>query len=133
MNLPGTQKYDPSLPWVYKVGLDNKIAADLFFYIDGVRLTASSTKISWRATQKVCQMLGYLGIQDAYRKRTGPSQELEELTEISVNSTKIVVTEIVSEKKLGRSKEIIFRITIELSEGGEIDFKELEKNREHLV
>ena len=33
LNLPGTNTYDPSMPWVYKVGWDSKIVADLYFYI----------------------------------------------------------------------------------------------------
>jgi hypothetical protein len=37
MNLPGSEKYDPSLPWVSKIRLnDGCIAADLFIYVDDV-------------------------------------------------------------------------------------------------
>ena len=39
LNLPGTLKYDPSMPWFYKVGLDDKV-------IDDERPTAGSTKAS---------------------------------------------------------------------------------------
>ena len=75
LNFPGSNTYDPSMPWVYKVGWDSKIAADLYFYIDDGRPTTDTAKDSWRATQRVCQLLGYLGIQDDCRKRTSPSQE----------------------------------------------------------
>ena len=40
LNIPGIYHYDPSIPWVYKVGLYNKIATYIFFYIDDERLTA---------------------------------------------------------------------------------------------
>ena len=31
LNFPGSNTYDPSMPWVYKVDWDSKIAADLYF------------------------------------------------------------------------------------------------------
>ncbi len=37
MNLPGNPKYDPSLPWVYKVKKDGTPAADFFFFVDNNR------------------------------------------------------------------------------------------------
>ena len=63
-------------------------------------------------------MLGFLGLQDACRKRTGPSQEPGEWAGTSVDSTNDSVTVFVSVKKWGKSKAIILRITLELSEGG---------------
>ena len=68
LNLPGTSIYDASIPWVYKVGFNDKD-------IDDGRPTEGSAKASYQATQRVCQMLCFLGLQDACRKRTGPSQE----------------------------------------------------------
>ena len=47
--------------------------------------------------------------------------------------TKGVVTVFVSDKKWEKSKEIILRITVELSEGRGLDFKESEKDRRYLV
>ena len=54
LNLPGTNSYDPSIPWVYKVGWDSEISVDLYLYIDDGRPTAGTAKDSWRATQRVC-------------------------------------------------------------------------------
>ena len=133
LNLPGSISYDSSMPWVYKKGWNNKIAADLFFYIYDGKPTADTAKYSWRATQRVYQMLGYLGIQDACRKRTAPSREPGELAGTSVDLSNLSVTVFVSVKKWLRSKEIILRITEELGEGIHIDFKELEKDRGFLV
>ena len=64
LNLSGTSKYDPSIHWVYKVGIDGKVASDLYFYVDDGRPIAGSAEASWRATQQVCQLLCVLGIQD---------------------------------------------------------------------
>ena len=45
MNLPGSETYDPTLPWVSNIRLgDGRIAADLFIYVDDVRLTGSSSE-----------------------------------------------------------------------------------------
>ena len=85
LNLPGSISYDSSIPWVFKKEWNNKIATDLFFYIDDERPTTDTAKDRWRATQRVCQMLGYLGIQDSYRKRTAPSREPGELDGVSVD------------------------------------------------
>jgi hypothetical protein len=42
MNLPDAADYDPSLPWVSKVRMDDgKIAANLFIYVDDVRITGN--------------------------------------------------------------------------------------------
>ena len=121
------------MPWVYKKRCNNKIATNLFFYIDDGKPTAGTAKYSWRATQRVCQMLGYLGIQDDCRKRTTPTREHGELAGTSVDLSKMSVTVFVSVKKWLRSKEIILRITEGLGEGIHIDFKELEKDRDFLV
>ena len=67
LNLPGSISYDSSIPWVFKKEWNNKIAVDLFFYIDDERPTTGTVKDRWKATQRVCQMLGYLGIQNSYR------------------------------------------------------------------
>ena len=78
-------------------------------------------------------MLGYLGIQGACRKRTAPSRESGAWDGTSADSSKKSVTVFVSVKKWLRSKETIIRITKELGEGRNIDFKELEKDRGFLV
>jgi hypothetical protein len=41
-NLPGSEEYDPSLPWVYKVRRDGSLASNFFFYVDDNRTTGNS-------------------------------------------------------------------------------------------
>jgi hypothetical protein len=75
MNLLGTVEYDPSLPWVSKVRNDDeRIAADLFTFVDDLRPTGGSKKDVWRAARKAASTLNHLGIQDAARKRRDSSQ-----------------------------------------------------------
>ena len=46
LNLPDTFKYDPSMPWVYKVGIECKVASNLYFYVDDVRPMVGSAEAS---------------------------------------------------------------------------------------
>ena len=53
MNLPGSTDYDPTLPWVSKIRLeDGKIAADLFIYVDDVRVTGNTARECDAATRR---------------------------------------------------------------------------------
>ncbi len=75
LNLPGKEGYDPSVPWVSKVrDSDGRIAADLFTFVDDLRPTGSSKEQGWQAGRRAASVLGYLGIQDASRKRRDSSQ-----------------------------------------------------------
>ena len=64
-----------------------------------------------------------INIDAVFRKRTAPSQEPEEWTRTSMDSTGDSVTVFVSIKNWGKSKDIILRVTIELSEVEGLDFK----------
>jgi hypothetical protein len=70
MNLPGSKEYEPSLPWVSKIRLeDGNIVADLFLYVDDGRLTGNSRDEVDQATRVATSRLQKLGIQEAPRKR----------------------------------------------------------------
>ena len=73
INLPGTPEYDPNLPWIAKMRSDHVIATDVFIYVDDVRITGPSEEDFWKAIRKLSSLFGYLGIQDAPRKRRPPS------------------------------------------------------------
>ena len=42
LNLPGLEKYDSRLPWMYKARADDPIVTDVFWYIDDGRPTANT-------------------------------------------------------------------------------------------
>ena len=71
LNLPGDPAYDPSLPWVMKVRADGHLACEVYIYVDDGKFTGWSRIECWRAAQRFSKVLSKLGIQDAYRKRTG--------------------------------------------------------------
>jgi hypothetical protein len=75
LNLPGSDDYDPSRPWVAKYRMeDGRLAADLFIFVDDLRPTGPSHEDAWLAARRAASTLNYLGIQDAPRKRRGSSQ-----------------------------------------------------------
>ena len=74
-NLPGTEGYDPSMPWIYKWNSVAKCMPAFFgTYVDDVRSGASSESICRTATRRIASVVNYLGQQDAARKRRPPSQ-----------------------------------------------------------
>ncbi len=75
LNLPGSEGYDPSRPWVAKYrSEDGHIASDLFIFVDDLRPTGPSKEEAWLAARRAASTLNYLGIQDAPRKRRESSQ-----------------------------------------------------------
>ena len=66
--------YNPSRPWVYKIRSDKRIASDLFFYMDDDKLNSFFALECWEAAKRVCQIMSYLRIQDAYRQRMAPGR-----------------------------------------------------------
>ena len=66
LNLPGSEDYQPSLPWVSKVregseGHEPEVAADLFTFVDDLRPTGSNKAESWQAGRRVASKINWLG------------------------------------------------------------------------
>ena len=73
-NLPGSDNYDPTKPWIYKVRFsDGKIACNIFIYVDDLRIIGWCKSEAWRTCCRATSVLGYLGVQDAPRKRRNSS------------------------------------------------------------
>ena len=118
LDLRGMKRYQPSRPWVYKIRVDEKLANDLFFYIDDGRSTVFSAKEGWRALRSIGRMIGFLRIQDANRKRTIPSMTSGEWDGTSTNGLNDSTTGLVSVKKWKKGQNIIYRIQEELERKG---------------
>jgi hypothetical protein len=65
MNLPGSSDYDPSLARVAKVREEDRVAADLFIYMDDLRPMGPDAEECWRASWKAASVCNHLGIQNA--------------------------------------------------------------------
>lgn len=75
LNLPGSEAYDPTMPWMYKWNSKRKCMPAFFgTYVDDVRTGAWSEDSCRSATRTVASIVNYLGQQDAARKRRPPSK-----------------------------------------------------------
>ena len=68
--------YDPTIPWYRKVCGDGVMAAEVFVYVDNLRVMGSSQAEYWLAAHAIAQPLGYLSIQDAAQKCQPPRQDV---------------------------------------------------------
>jgi hypothetical protein len=59
LNLPGSEEYDPTQPWVYKVKKDGTPAADFFFYVDNNRTTGNTEQEAWLAARRVASVCSH--------------------------------------------------------------------------
>jgi hypothetical protein len=134
MNLPGDPKYDPRLPWVYKVKGDGTPAADFFFYVDDNRTVGNSELEAWQAARRVASVCSYLGIQDASRKRRKASQTPGAWAGAMASTDEDNIFVTVSQEKWDKSKEMIAK-TIEEVRGndGLLVRKDLERRRGFLL
>lgn len=136
LNLPGSAEYDPALPWVSKIRLDDgEIACDLFIYVDDGRVTAPNHRESARATRQAAATLNSLGIQEAARKRRWGSRRAGAWAGSIVQTSKDEVLVMVDDEKWQKTKRYIGDILYEMktSRDGSLDFKELERKRGFLI
>ena len=136
MNLPGSTKYDPSLPWVSKIRVtDGKMAADLFIYVDDARLTAPSKEECWKATRQAASTANSLGIQEAARKKRWGSKNPGAWAGSIVETTEEGVYVTVSQEKWDKCRRYIGEIVGELKQSRDdtLEFKPLERKRGFLI
>jgi hypothetical protein len=55
MNLPGSEEYDPTFPWIANIRKGGRVAADLHQYVDDLRLTAPDKELAWEASSGVAK------------------------------------------------------------------------------
>ena len=74
LNQPGDVDYRPDLPWIMLLRKDGALASSVCQYIDDLRTCAKDETTAWEASSRIAKTLGWLGLQDAARKRRAPSQ-----------------------------------------------------------
>ena len=133
LNLPGSEDYDPTLPWVSKVRMsDGKIAADLFIYVDDARSTGSNYEESRMAARRTASTFNYLGIQDAARKRREPSEEPGAWAGTVLSTADGVVGVRVSKEKWDKAKNLVNDTYQEVLSGKRLTMKTLLQRRGFL-
>jgi hypothetical protein len=103
-NLPTTADYDPSLPWVAKIRMDGTLASEVFIYVDDARIVGETAERCWQATRRFASFCNSLGIQDAPRKRHGPSLTPEPWAGTVTHTDNNEVTGLVSQAKWDKTK-----------------------------
>ena len=132
-NLPGSESYDPSLPWMYKVRRDGTMAADLFIYVDDLRPTGPSKGECWDGSHQIGCRLTWFGIQDASRKRREASQTPGAWAGSIIHTMDDKVCVLVSQDKWDKTKKWVAWMEQVLNESSEINHKELERCRGFLI
>jgi hypothetical protein len=140
--LPGTKKYDPSRPWLYKWDdVDQAMAAFVLSYVDDLRTGSSKGRQDCeRITHVAGSKLNYLGEQDASRKRGEASQEPGAWAGsviISKEGEGLYVS--ISQEKWDKVKGIVENYARAIDDGKRrkiavlVNYKQLEKDTGFLV
>ncbi|KAL7521106.1 LOW QUALITY PROTEIN: hypothetical protein ACHAWX_005796 [Stephanocyclus meneghinianus] len=134
LNLLGQADYDSTYPWVYKRQKDGHIASDIFLYVDNGRPTGFCEEQCWSASQRFCSVCSHLGVQDASRKHTTPSQ-MPGPWAGSIIHTRDALVALVSQKKWDKTKDMIQELSnlIAEREDGRIPVKRLEQIWRFLI
>ncbi len=122
LNLPGSRGYRADLPWVMKIRADGFLAAEIFVYVDNGRVVANSPDLAWRAAWAYASCCARLGVQNASRKRTSPSETPGPWAGTVTHTDGGRVCGMVSQEKWEKTK----RLVMELSRMLEQDFLPLQ-------
>jgi hypothetical protein len=134
LNLPGSENYVASDPWVYKTRADGSVANDFRAYVDDLRATGQSQEECWQATRRIGSSMSFIGIQDASRKRREVSQTPGAWagSVVATNGEEVVV--MISQERWDKTQLILSWIKGALDEDADrIPFKPLESHRGFLV
>lgn len=70
LNLPGSESFNPTLPFVIKWdNMNKRVAAAIKAYVDDLRVLAANMDLAWKAAHQTAARIQFLGSQDAPRKR----------------------------------------------------------------
>ena len=133
LNLPGMPNYTSARPRVFKVREDLVMAADLFSYIDDLRNTAPTHMECWDGLHQVCCRLCWLGLQDAPRKRNGPTTTPRAWAGSIIHSDNELVTVLVSEEKWDKTKFWINWVLTHLKDKEGLNYHDLLSCRGFLI
>jgi hypothetical protein len=135
LNLPGTENYDPTKPWITKVRADGLSASELFTFVDDERVVGATDDNAWEASHAVGSKQSYVGMQDAARKADDCTQQARAwagaVVHIVPDKGVCVLT---SDEKWRKTKGIVSKWLQVLEQGGwKLDHKELLSDRGFLV
>ena len=133
LNLPGMTDYTSTKPRVYRIRDDDVMAADLFSYIDDLRNTAPTGSECWDGLHQVCCRLTWLGLQDAPRKRNGPTRTPRAWAGSIIHTDNALVSVLVSEEKWDKTKTWIAWVLKHVMDKKGLNYKDLLSCRGFLI
>jgi hypothetical protein len=134
LNLPGSCQYDPCHPWVAKLdSRSGRIAGDVRTYVDDKRTTGSTLALCRSVTRKVAATLGYLGMQDASRKRTAPSLRAGAWAGSVCHTDSGAVTVLCTQDKWDKAKSYVSTLMTQCVSNNTFLHHELESIRGFLI
>jgi hypothetical protein len=140
LNIPGMSSCNPAMPRFYKWSDSmNAIACDFKTFVDDSRRTIGPTQqLAHAATHRIeYYMMGYLGLQDATRKRRPTSQRSGEWTgsmSIAIEGVGLFAT--VSQAKWDKAKGYVnelLEVFADAEDLPDFDLKDLERKACFLV
>ena len=130
LNLPGSPKFDPRLPWVMKWDkIRNNITGECTTFVDDGNCTGETAEHAWRVQRRFTTAMQYRGIQNAAHKTKPPGQEnTGSWAGGMMNATNSTVSKFISKAKWEKTKAILKRIgeEIDTSLDGKLEFKQLD-------
>jgi len=133
LNLPGTDGYEPHLPWIYKIRFDGCRAVEIVIFVDDARLSAPTEPLAWEAGSKLAKLAAHWGLQIALRKVRRPSTRPGSWAGVRVVITNDEVYLCVSDERWAKTQEAIYWMLEEAKRMSGMDFKRLESIRGFLV
>jgi hypothetical protein len=117
---------------VAKIRRDGKIASDSSVYVDDSRHMAHDHLSCWLTTRRFCSVIGWLGMQDASRKRTKPTT-LPGPTAGSVIHTEGRLLLTVSVERWAKTQGLVKELDDMLANGRPLPKLRLEQIRGYLI
>ncbi len=133
LNLPGDPTYNPGLPWVCKKDKKGNIASDIFSYIDDQRITGANRLTCWGAMQRNAQMLSFLGLQSAARKRRDIGTDIGAWAGSIISTSNGKVLQGVPPDKWLKAQRIVRKLKEELEKNVLLDHLQCQKDRGFLI
>lgn len=136
LNMPGTQGYNPCMPWCYRWNSSRGELPGFFAtYVDDIRTGGQSEDQCYEVSRRVASRANYLGQQDAPRKRRKPSKHPGAWCgAIVVNRGEEGLYVTCSQEKWNKGRAHVESLLGELEGGAEdLDRKDLERKRGFLI
>lgn len=129
LNLPGSQDYNPTMPWVSRVCPDGMLAGSIPAFVDNLCPIGTSEEHCFRVLHQTASCFGYLGIQNAFQRTRPPSQTPGAWARVIAVANGKGVSVSTSQEKWDKAKRFLEAITLKWQQSSSLEHKPLEEKR----